>query len=145
MPRGNTANLLAAATRKSENAHSRADTAIRALIKTGQPINFRSVARASGCSIDFLYKSPSIRSRIEQLRLQQSTTPPADRPLDTGDSGIVHTLTAQLNELRRRHHLEVTELRAALAAAHGELLALKRSHGHVTLQPVTDASATEHP
>jgi hypothetical protein len=38
-------------------------------------------------------------------------------------------LTAQLGELRRRHREEIDDLRAALAAAHGENLELRRRVG----------------
>jgi hypothetical protein len=37
-------------------------------------------------------------------------------------------LTAQLAELRRRHHAEFSQLREALASADGELLELRRRH-----------------
>ena len=45
------------------------------------------------------------------------------------DSNVIRALTAQLAELRRRHREEVDELRAALAAAHGENLQLRRKLG----------------
>ena len=128
MGRGNPDNLRAAARRKSENATTRADQAIRQLIKDGQPITFRSVARTAGCSIDFLYSSSDLRPRIEHLRAQQQGTPPPARQASgqPSESSLVRTLTAQLNELRHRHHRETQELRAALAAAQGEILALNR-------------------
>ena len=128
MGRGNPDNLRAAARRKSENATTRADQAIRQLIKDGQPITFRSVARTAGCSIDFLYSSSDLRPRIEHLRAQQQGTPPPGRQASgqPSESSLVRTLTAQLNELRQRHHRETQELRAALAAAQGEILALNR-------------------
>jgi hypothetical protein len=39
---------------------------------------------------------------------------------------VVRALTQQLRDLKQRHHQEVTELRQALAQAHGELLELRR-------------------
>jgi hypothetical protein len=129
LSRGNPDNLRAAARRKSENATRRADQAIRQLIKDGQPITFRGVARTAGCSIDFVYSNPDIRARIEHVRAQQQGSPPNRATRDDPhlrDSSIVRTLTAQLAELKARHHREVTELRAALAAAQGEILTLRR-------------------
>lgn len=130
MARGNPENLRAAARRKSENTTKRADLAIRHLIKQGQPITFRGVALTAGCSIDFLYNSGDLRPRIESLRTQQQGTPPPPRPLadsqQLSDSSVVRTLTAQLAELKQRHHHETQQLKAALAAAQGEILALKR-------------------
>ena len=42
---------------------------------------------------------------------------------------MIRTLTAQLAELRRRHRDEVTTLKRALEAAHGENLELRRRLG----------------
>jgi len=41
-------------------------------------------------------------------------------------SSVVRTLTLKLSRERAQHREEITDLRAALAAAHGELLALTR-------------------
>lgn len=43
---------------------------------------------------------------------------------------MIRTLTAQLAELKLRHRDEITTLRQALAAAHGENLELRRRLGH---------------
>ena len=130
MARGNPENLRAAAQRKSHATITRAETALRRMIKNGEPITFRRVARTAGCSIDFLYDNPELRRRIEHLRSQQQKQPaaaPADVQSDS--SNVVRALTAQLAELRRRHREELDELRAALAAAHGENLELRRRVG----------------
>jgi hypothetical protein len=42
---------------------------------------------------------------------------------------VIRTLTAQLTELKRRHHAEMQELKQALEAAHGENLELRRKLG----------------
>jgi len=127
MARGNPDNLRAAAQRKSQATTKRAETALRTMIKNGEPITFRGVARTAGCSIDFLYGNPELRRRIEHLRAQQSkpSPPPAATDLNT-DSNVIRALTAQLAELRRRHREDIDELRSALAAAHGENLQLRR-------------------
>ena len=106
MARGNPDNLRAAATRKSEHATERAETALRALIKRGDPITFRGVATEAGCSPDFLYNSRTLRPRIEHLRHR-----------------------AQLTALKKQHHDELAALNTALTAAHGELLQLRRQLG----------------
>lgn len=46
--------------------------------------------------------------------------------LDAASSTLVRRLGQQLADARRKHREEVAELQAALAAAHGELLALRR-------------------
>ncbi len=130
MARGNPENLRAAAQHKSQATITRAETALRRMIKDGEPITFRAVARAAGCSIDFLYGNPELRRRIEHLRSQQQKQPAAARAdVEADSSNVVRALTAQLADLRRRHREEVDELRAALAAAHGENLELRRRLG----------------
>ncbi len=130
MARGNSDNLRAAATRKREHAIERAETALRALIKRGDPITFRGVATEAGCSPDFLYNSPTLRPRIEHLRAQQQATPPPRPRFPTPDgpatSNVVRALSAQLTTLKKQHHDELAALNAALSAAHGELLQLRR-------------------
>ena len=123
------ATLRQAAAAKRQAAVARAETGIRTLTKTGQPITFRAVAAAGGVSVDFLYRHPGLRARIEQLRRQEpprASRQPRHDPGDGAATGVVATLTARLAELRR----ELAETRAQLAAAHGELLALRRNPGH---------------
>jgi hypothetical protein len=129
--RGNPENLRAAAQRKSQATIKRAEAALRQMIKNGEPIAFRGVARAADCSIDFLYGNTELRRRIEHLRSQQQRKPAAEVPamVEADSSNVIRALTAQLAELRRRHRQEIEELRAALAAAHGENLELRRKLG----------------
>jgi hypothetical protein len=128
--RGNPENLRAAARRKSQATTKRAETALRTMIKNGQPITFRAVACTAGCSIDFLYSNPELRRRIEHLRAQQSKPSPPPPATDPNtDSNVIRALTTQLAELRRRQREDIDELRSALAAAHGENLELRRRLG----------------
>jgi hypothetical protein len=132
MARGNPENLRAAAQRKRQAATQRAETALDALSAHGEPITFRALAKTAGVSIDFLYRSP-LRGRIEQLRADQQRTPPVppqpepDQP--PSQSNVVRALTAQLAELKRHHRAEIARLEAALAAAQGENLQLRRRLG----------------
>ena len=130
MARGNPDNLRAAAQRKSQAATKRAETALRTVIKNGEPITFRGVARTAGCSIDFLYGNPELRQRIEHLRAQQGkSSPPAAATDPNTDSNVIRALTSQLAELRRRHREDIDELSSVLAAARGENLQLRRRLG----------------
>jgi hypothetical protein len=101
---------------------------IRALTKTGQPITFRAVAAVAaggGCRWTSFTATPTC-GRIERLRGHQPA-PAAQAPSrDHAASSVVATLTALLAELRR----ELTETKTQLAAAHGELLTLRRHPGH---------------
>lgn len=129
--RGNPDNLRQAASRKSAAANARAEQGIRDMIRDSQPVTFRGLARTAGVSLDFLYSTPAIRQRVEQLRDQQQATARAPKPHHHPDqsSSVVRTLTAQLAELKRRHRDEVEQLKRALEAAHGENLQLRRRLG----------------
>jgi hypothetical protein len=128
--------LRQAAQAKQQAAVARAETAIRALIKNQQEINFRSVARAAGVSLDFLYGNDDLRNRVEKLRNQQKTRPAPDPSPEHADSSdIVHILTGKLRRERDARRTSVSHLEEQLAAAHGELLRLRRllqQHGIAT-------------
>ncbi len=129
---GNMENLKAAAAARTAATAARADAGLREMLRAGQPITFRGLARHAGVSLDFLYSSTELRQRIQQLRDQQRTQPggpashhaAADGPETT--SSVVATLTAQLTDLKHRHREETTRLRRELEAAHGENLVLRR-------------------
>jgi hypothetical protein len=119
--------LRQAAQAKHAAATKRAEAGLRKLIKSGEPVNFRAVANSAGVSVDFLYRHPELRARIEQLRSRQQRAPaPAEPQLDNDDRHVAAALTARLREARG----EIAELKAQLAAAHGELLALRRQLPH---------------
>ncbi len=121
--------LREAAHRRHEQATERATAALARLSAGGAAISFARVAREAGVSTDFLYRHPQLRQRIQQMRTpntgnahtlnSEGGTPP-------GESAPVRALSAQLKELRRRHHDEVSALQNALAVAQGENLALRR-------------------
>jgi hypothetical protein len=70
------------------------------------------------------------RRPLQHLRAQQHATPPRRTQSVAVDgpatSNVVRALSAQLAALKKQHHDEITALNAALAAAHGELLQLRR-------------------
>ena len=125
--------LRAAAHAKHTAAVARAEKGLRAVLKSNEPVDFRHVARISGVSVNFLYNHRELRARIETLRAQQlEQTRPAPEPAQPAEGSpqvIVRVLTAKLKEERRRHHEETSQLRAELAAAHGELLKMRRVLG----------------
>jgi hypothetical protein len=129
--RGNPGNLRRAAAAKSAAAQARAENGLERMLRRGDPITFRGLAQTAGVSLDFLYRNPAIRARIEQLRARQQATP-ALEPLPGPDqpSSVIRTITAQLTELKRRHRDEINALRQALETAHGENLELRRRLGH---------------
>lgn len=121
--------LRRAAQAKRQAATARADAAIRQLIKEKKDINFRSVARAAGVSLDFLYASTEQRQRIEKLRAQQAAGTASralKQPAAAEQDNIVHILTTKLRQERDARRTATSELETQLAAAHGELLRLRR-------------------
>ncbi len=152
--RGNPGNLRRAAAAKSAAAQARAEDGLAQMLRRGDPITFRGLAQTAGVSLDFLYRTSEIRSRVEQLRARQQATPPppAQAPGPDQPGSVIRTLTAQLAELKRQHRKEISTLRQALEAAHGENLELRRRLGHHdTAAPpscppsLTDASANVQP
>jgi hypothetical protein len=129
--RGNPDNLRRAAAAKSSAAKARAEQGLREMVRQGDPITFRGLAQTAGVLLNFLYRTTDIRRRVERLRSQQQTTTPGrPEPADRDQpSSVVRTLTAQLAEFKRRHRDEVRALTAALEAAHGENLELRRRLG----------------
>ena len=124
---GNIANLQKATAARTALAAARAEAALTAMIKAGEPVTFRGLAARSGVSLDFLYRHTAIRARIERQRATRpARTPPAPSPAPDHPSSVVRALTAQLTDLKRRHREETTVLRQALEQAHGENLLLRR-------------------
>jgi hypothetical protein len=122
--------LRAAAARKHQDAVQRAERAIRQLVKEGRPVTFKAVAEDAPCSTAFLYGHAELKRRITHLReLQRRATLPIPRADPDAPSSVVRTLTLQIAALKRRQRDEVAQLRQDLAAAHGEILALRRSLG----------------
>lgn len=119
--------LRDAAERRHQEAVERATTALTSLATAGEAVTFASVARHAGVSTDFLYRQPQLRRRIQELRNPKpgnvNSGPDTALP---GASAPIRALSAQIKELRRRHHQEVVALNDALAAAQGENLALRR-------------------
>ena len=116
--------LRAAAQRKRDDALRRADTAIRQLVKDGRPVTFKAVAEQAPCSTAFLYGHPDLRRRIAHLRDHHPAPIPAPNP--DAPSSVVRTLTLQIADLRRRNREEIAQMQQDLAAAHGEILHLRR-------------------
>lgn len=119
--------LARAAKARHDDVMSRATTAVQQMAKAGESITFVAVARRAGVSTDFLYNTPTLRSKVTELRSLRSA-PSSSSPLgdDTSSTSAIRALSTQLKEQRRRHRDELEALQNALAAAHGENLELRR-------------------
>lgn len=121
--------LIRAAKARHQDTLKRATAALSDLSRAGEPITFAAVARRAGVSTDFLYNTPVLRSRINDLRSGSSSKPALRTPPepDNGsNTSAIRALSSQLKEQRRRHRDEIATLKKALAAAHGDNLALRR-------------------
>jgi hypothetical protein len=121
--------LKNAARRRHQEAESAVARALREARKTNTPITFTGLAAAAGVSTDFLYRHPGVRAQIEALRRTRRRSPAhalTSNDSDAAESALIRRLSHQLIDLRRQHRDEVAELHRALAAAHGELLELRR-------------------
>ena len=131
--------LREAAARRRLEAEARATRALAAMSRSGEAVSFVAVARKAAVSTDFLYRHPTLRAQVADLRRatsgRASQGSPAPAPVTPDTSSAVRSLAAQLKELRARHRHEVAHLQKALAAAHGENLQLRRQLG----DRVTDA------
>jgi Family of unknown function (DUF6262) len=137
---GNLASLQKAAAARTAATAARTEAALDQMLRTGQPVTFRGLAAAAPVSLDFLYRNPAIRQRVEQLRSQpQPCTTPAQSPGIRPDKhgSVIAALTGELTQLKRRHHDEVAGLQHALQAAHGENLMLRRRLGQQPQAPGT--------
>jgi hypothetical protein len=120
---------LAALAGAARRRRERAEHAVRKALETAQaartPITVTEIATAAGVSTDFIYRHQELRPQVEALRRARQSPARKDAP-DLSDSTLVRRLTQQLTDVRREHREEVSELRRALEAAQGELLALRR-------------------
>ncbi|MDT0470144.1 DUF6262 family protein [Streptomyces gibsoniae] len=121
--------LTTATRRRRERAENAVEKALQEARKTRNPVSVTSITRAADVSTDFIYRHPVLRPQVESLRRARRDAVPDDaHPRDTeaAASTLVRRRTQQLATERRKHREDVAQLQAALAAAHGELLALRR-------------------
>jgi hypothetical protein len=136
--------LRDAAHRRREQAEKAVNRALREARKTNASITFTGLAAAAGVSTDFIYRHPRLRAQVEALRRVRGHTsapPVIGEDANAAESSLVRRLSQQLTELRRKHREETAELQRALAAAHGELLQLRRRLDELTYTP--DRAAIE--
>ncbi|MET9089664.1 DUF6262 family protein [Streptomyces sp. NPDC004237] len=121
--------LHRAAKARTTDADTRARTALAQIVKTGQAVSFTAVAREAKVSTDFLYRHPQLRSMIERYRSKHGQVPGVRQPdteAPSSTSAAVRALSARLSQQQEAHREEITRLRKALEAAHGENLELRR-------------------
>ncbi len=92
--------LVEAAKARHADSLAKANAALVALSGAGEPITFAAVARTAGVSTDFLYATPSLRIRIDELR--RAHRPVAEMPSvpGAGASSAIRALSARSKDER---------------------------------------------
>jgi Family of unknown function (DUF6262) len=121
--------LRNAARRRHLEAEKAVTVALREARKNNLAVTFSGLAAKAGVSTDFIYRHPQLRSQVEELRRtrgQASRNALTGNDTDAVASTLIRRLSQEIVDLRRQHREETAELQRALAAAHGELLQLRR-------------------
>ena len=117
-PADNTAFLLEATRRRSQEARSRAEEAVRTAQKTREPVSVASIARQARISRSWLYTQTDLVDAINQIKAG------AHSPVRTGQqpasvTSLKRRLEAALLRVKNLR-AENAELTKRLEAAHGE-------------------------
>ena len=95
---------------RKQKALNSVNTALEKMVKQRAKINFQTVAREANVSVSYLYKYPEIKTRIAEIRNQQSVMPRPRMSEPTSNKShqkIVNRLKNRIKQLER----EVTELK----------------------------------
>lgn len=114
--------LLKSAKEKASASEKRAEEAIRTLLKTGQPINYSTVAKAAQVSVAWLYRNETMKQRIDHLRKQYRSQsrvqiPSSERLSDASKDSMIATLKLRIKELTEENQT----MRRQLEVAYGQL------------------------
>jgi hypothetical protein len=120
MPADRSHQLAENARARHENTLRRARSALRAMARDGRQVTIPDLVREAGVSRSWIYTQPELRQEIDQLQRNGQANPrgPAASARASSESlrrrlELSHQVIAQLRE-------ENSELRAALARAHGQ-------------------------
>jgi hypothetical protein len=126
----NSAHLVAAARRRSEQTLVRARRALRELTVAGEPVTVSAVAARAGVSRAWLYTQTDLRRQIDAHH-RRPPTRPATSDAPASDASLRQRL-ALAHERVRELSAHNAELHEQIARLHGQLRATKlREHGSV--------------
>lgn len=131
------AHLIAARQAQARDARTRAEQALRTLIRDRAPITFSAVADRAGVSRRYLYSHPDLADSIRATRANTptlSTAPPAGAA-----DPIINALRDQLRRQADAHQAEMTHLRQEihrLRAENARLLGQVISSTHLSAHGV---------
>ena len=87
---------------RKQKALSSVNRALERMVKQGVKINFQTVAREANVSVSYLYKYPEIKTRIAEIRNQQSVMPRprmAEPSSNKSHQKIVSRLKSRIKQL----------------------------------------------
>ena len=116
----NSHHLAAATQRRHDDAHQRAQEAIRVAAMRGEAVTASTLASRAGVSRAFLYAHPDLIDAIRELRSsgrRADTAPTRQRATETSLLRRIEVLHKRNKELRSENQ----DLRRRLEIAHGEL------------------------
>jgi hypothetical protein len=114
----NTDGLKEAAQKKRLAAFAQTESAIKQLLRQGQPITFEAVAQLAGVTRGWLYKQPDLKERITALRDQSLPQKGTRQPASEASKGaIIMTLRQQVKALRQEKELLNQQLEVAYSLA----------------------------
>jgi len=122
----NSANVIAAAHRRSQSTHRRAVAALRRMDTTGIVVTFEAVAREADVSRSWLYNQPDLRTEIERLR--ERNRPGSNRQVPDRQRASAASLQRRLDlasAQNKKLEADNQRLRRALSQALGDRRAAK--------------------
>jgi len=102
--------LNRASQKKKKDALEKTEKAIAILTQNQQKITIRSVAKAAGVSVSYIYKYPELAYKIQRLREQQKYSLVASDRSNIKEDRQAEILRQEKEELK----LEIEELRAII-------------------------------
>ena len=117
--------LQTASLKKKQLAQEKTEKAIEKLIKSKKKLSFTNIAHEAGVSVQYLYKYPEIKQRIQYLRDQQNTESKIDSKRtrsEKSSQAIIQLLKNRVKALeleRKNQKTEIEVLTGKLYELHG--------------------------
>lgn len=118
----NSHHLAAAAQRRHDDAHQRAQDAIRAAASRGETVSAAALAARAGVSRAFLYANPDLIEAIRQQRSSGERAGVIPQRQRASEASLLSRVEA-LNQRNKDLRTENQDLRRRLEIAHGQLRA----------------------
>lgn len=105
--------LKTASLKKKQSAQEKTEKAIEKLIKSKKKLSFTNIAHEAGVSVQYLYKYPEIKQRIQYLREQQNTENKINSKItrsEKSSQAIIQLLKNRVKSLELERKNQVREI-----------------------------------